>query len=867
MTEPVTLDNCENEPIHIPGAIQPHGMLVAYREGRVSQVSRNIEMFLGIPPESVLGQTVGDVADAESGTRIKQRMALDTAEELRAANPFRVIARNGAVFDAYAHRSEGAFILELEPAPVARQELIGSFDPALRISALRLQSARTVERLTAVAASEVRGLTGFDRVMVYRFDADWNGEVVAEDKRDDLESFLGLHYPASDIPAQARRLYTVNPLRLIADVNYTPSPLVPADRLDLSGSQLRSVSPIHIEYLRNMGVTASMSVSLVIDGQLAGLIACHHYSGPRVVPVTLRDTAEFIAYQLSWQLRVIEEADRAERTRAAQEHEAEVVRSIAVTSELLDGLDTPALLKLTDAEGAAVVLQEGIRRIGNAPREDAIHGIVAALKERPEVFATDSFGDDGGLLAVAIAKDIGEYILWFRPPVDRVVNWAGEPAKQVATNERGTPRLSPRGSFALWKETIRGRARPWRRWEIESASRLRRAILGGVRRRAVQLRAVNQRLIDADRAKDDFIATVSHELRTPLSAITGWTQLLKRGVEQHRLAYAIDVIDRNAQAQAQLIEDLLDVSRIASGKLTLDIATIDVSAIVQNVIESLTLAIEAKGISLTREVETVPKVRGDVVRLRQVLANLLTNAVKFTPKGGAISVRLAKSGSDVEVVVTDTGQGISADFLPHIFEAFRQEDSKMNRRTQGLGLGLAIARHLVEAHGGKITAESPGEGKGSTFRIVLPVMAVLSSPSSDRISPPPDSPPTRMELQGRTVLVLEDDADSRELIRVILANAGAAVTTVPDAKTALGLLVSSPPFDVIVSDIGMPEVDGLEFMRRHRAASTHRTPAVALTAFTRPADRTAALQAGFQSHVPKPVDPDELVATIAALLV
>jgi chemotaxis family two-component system sensor kinase Cph1 len=846
-------------------------MLVAYREGRVIQVSRSVEKFLGVSAESAIGMRVGDVADPESGPRIVQRMAL-SPDELRAANPFRIVVKDKGSFDAYAHYSNGAFVLELEPVAVGREATIGSFDPALRASAVRLQSARTVESLTSIAAAEVRKLTGFDRVMVYRFDADWNGEVVAEDKRADLEPFLGLHYPASDIPAQARRLYTVNPLRLIGDIGYQPSPIVPVldpatnAPLDLSHSQLRSVSPIHVEYLRNMGVTASMSVSLVIDGKLAGLIACHHYSGPHIVPVTVRDTAEFIAYQLSWQLRVLEEVDRAERTRIAQEHEAEMVRSIAVAGELLDGLDNRAMLKLTAAMGAAIVLEEGIRRIGDTPNEEAIVGIVATLKDKPEVYATDSFGGEGGLLAVAIAQDIGEYILWFRPPEDRIVNWAGDPAKQVTTTATGAPRLSPRGSFALWKETIKGRARPWEPWEIEAASRLRRAILGGVRRRAVQLRAINQRLIDADRAKDDFIATVSHELRTPLSAITGWTQLLKRGVEQSRIAYAIEVIDRNAQAQAQLVEDLLDVSRITSGKLTLDVAMIDVGVIVANVIESMTLAVEAKAITLTREVEAVPKVRGDAVRLRQIIANLLTNAVKFTPKGGAISVRLAKSGSDVELMVTDTGQGITSEFLPHIFEAFRQEDAKMNRRSQGLGLGLAIARHLVELHGGQISAASEGEKKGSTFRVTLPITPFLATPSTDRLSPPPDSPKIRNELEGKTVLVVEDDTDSRELIRVIIASAGAQVTTVNDAKTALGLLASSPPFDIIVSDVGMPDIDGLDFMKRYRAATAHKTPAIALTAFTRPSDRTAALQAGFQSHVPKPVDPDELVATIVALL-
>ena len=253
--------------------------------------------------------------------------------------------------------------------------------------------------------------------------------------------------------------------------------------------------------------------------------------------------------------------------------------------------------------------------------------------------------------------------------------------------------------------------------------------------------------------------------------------------------------------------------------------------------------------------------------MRQVVSNLRPNAIKFTPKGGRIKVGVAKIESEVEITVSDSGQGISVEFLPHVFEAFRQQDAAMNRRTQGLGLGLAICRHLVELHGGKITAESEGAGKGAIFRVCLPIMAVIGAPmSSERISPPPDSPPPRNELVGRSLLMVEDDPDSRELIRVILSSAGAQVTVCPDAKTALGVLASSPPFDLIVSDVGLPEIDGLEFMRRYRASATHRTPAIALTAFTRATDRTSALMAGFQAHVPKPVDPEELVATIVALL-
>ena len=882
----VTLANCENEPIHIPGAIQPHGALIACDERTlaITQVSENLREFFDVEASAAIGQPFSALLDAESSERLTQIAA---APRLRELNPFRLTSHQGKPYDAVAHRSNGALVIELERAGAVRTESIGGFDPRLRSSVLRLQNASDVAQLTATVADEVRTLTGFDRVMVYRFDSEWNGEVVAESKREDLESFLGWHYPASDIPAQARRLYTVNWLRFIVDVGYRPARVIPTldpntkAPLDLSHSILRSVSPIHIEYLRNMGVQASMSISLVIDGELAGLIACHHYAGPRLVPLKVRDTAEYLGYALSWQLKVLEGADRAERARAAQRHEAELVRTMAVASDLLDGLGSKALLALTEAHGAAVVLEEGTRRLGHTPGSAALQAIVDWLTRRGEdVFVTEHLAahipeaaaweeSAGGLLAVAIAPALGEYILWFRAAETRVVNWGGDPRKKVVTvGEDDVPRLSPRGSFALWEEMVKGRCSPWAPWQVEAASSLRRVLLGGVRKRAAQLRTMNQRLLDADRAKDDFLATVSHELRTPLNAISGWTTLLKKGgVDAQRASHALDVIDRNAQTQTQLIEDLLDVSRITSGKLELDIDVLDLATLVSSAIESSSLAFEAKRLEVQRDLPSgTSLVRGDATRLRQVIGNLLTNAVKFTKTGGRIRVGVKQAESSVEIFVTDDGQGIEPQFLPHVFEPFRQQDSAKNRRYQGLGLGLAIVKKLVELHGGQVAAESGGHGEGATFRVWLPIapVAKAQAPKPNQVpAPQPDS------LEGVDVLVIEDDPDSRDLLANILSMAHARVHAVGDGKTALDDL-SKRNFDVIVSDIGLPDMDGLEFMRALRERPSERarpTPAIALTAYTRAADRVSVMQAGFQAHVPKPVDADELVATLLNFVV
>lgn len=879
----VTLANCEDEPIHIPGAIQPHGVLVAFREADLSivHVSANLADLTGVDAAGAASRSVVDLVSAADAERL--RAVVQLGKGLRDQNPFPLVSASGRSLDAVFHHVDGKIVMELE---VRDAEKSLGFDPKLRRALVRLQHANNVTSLTTIAAEEVRAITGFDRVMVYRFDRSWNGRVVAEAKRDDLETFLGLNYPASDIPAQARRLYTQNWLRLIADIEYAPVPLVPPRDpstdlpLDMSHAHLRSVSPIHVEYLRNMGVTASMSISLVTDGQLTGLIACHHYSGPRVVDFEVRETCEYLGQALSWNLRVLEHADIADRVRFIQKCEAEVASSLAGTEDLLDGIALPALVSLTGAAGAAVVLQEGVRLLGKTPPEAEIGKLVAWLAARTDdVFHTDHLGeafvparrwDDvaSGLLAAPLSRELGEFILWFRPSTERTVDWAGDPRKQVP-DERGEipPRLSPRGSFALWVETVRGHSLPWEEWQIEAASHLRRLLVGGARRRAATLRALNESLLDADRAKDLFIATVSHELRTPLNAISGWSQMAATGkLPSERSSEAMHIIARNATSLNRLVDDLLDVSRIVSGKISLDVEAVNVADLVASVLEGVALAAEAKGLRIKSVLDNTAStiVLGDPTRIRQIVTNLVSNAIKFTPKGGSITVAVTRRASDLELSVRDTGPGLDANALQHVFDLFWQVDGSIKRRSGGLGLGLAIAKKLVDLHGGKISVESEGPGRGAVFTVCFPIASAKHADSLGRPATSPE-PASRM-LEGLTILAVEDEPDSRLLVCQILEDAGATVHTAASGQAFLALAAKEPA-DAIVSDIGMPEMDGLEMIALLRKSSgpNASVPAVALSAYTRATDRTSALRAGFQAHVPKPADPDELVTVVASL--
>jgi signal transduction histidine kinase/CheY-like chemotaxis protein len=376
----------------------------------------------------------------------------------------------------------------------------------------------------------------------------------------------------------------------------------------------------------------------------------------------------------------------------------------------------------------------------------------------------------------------------------------------------------------------------------------------------------------ANRAKDEFLGIVSHELRTPLNAILGWASILARDPDnQQTVEHGLRIIERNAKVQAKLIEDILDVSRIISGKLRIDQRGVDLCAVLRAGVESVKNQAEAKGIEIGVEIADAPCLAlGDGERLQQVVWNLLTNAVKFTPKGGHVWVRLSRQRNAFVIEVRDDGKGIEAPLLPHVFERFRQGDSSTKRAHGGLGLGLAIARHLVEAHGGSIEAASAGSGAGSLFTVKLPIPALLSiedileSGSSPLLPLDGTAAPT---LHGRRLLVVEDEADAREMVVVALRAAGAMVTAYGTASDAYRAIAQGDPPDVLISDIGMPGEDGFELIRRIRALDGLRgkLPAIALTAYTRPEDARMIFMAGFQVHLPKPVDAGLLTAAVANL--
>ena len=557
--EPVDLSNCEREPIHVPGAVQPHGVLLGLSEPDlvVRVVSANSASLLGREPDDLLGRRVTDAVHGDLAAAIEEatNTRRDPSEHYPLSTSLRLDGDELAV-DALLHRSGDLLVVEVEPG--AGPLTFDTTYRATRVAVGRVNRASSPAELFAVAAEEVRRLTGFDRVMVYRFDAEWNGEVVAEDKAEHLNSFLGLRYPASDIPAQARALYRRNWLRLITDVHYVPAPLEPVlnpmtgQPLDLSHSTLRSVSPIHIEYLQNMGVSASMSISLLDRGELWGLIACHHYSGPHRPPYEVRAAAEFLGQTLSLRLVASHDQDGVRRAIDSSSRLASLTSAVAVQDRpasfaLTEGATT--LLDLVPASGVAVCLDDEYAALGDVPTPAAVRALVAHAGQRGmDVLALDSVPADlpqlaehketaCGALVLRLASD--QYVVWLRPEQVRTVDWGGDPHnKAIAEREGDTVRLSPRKSFERWQEVVRDRSEPWAPADLELAQALRTTLMETLYARARRLASV--------------ASTLQHSmLPERLPQLPGWTMCA----------------DYSPSAGGDVGGDWYDVVRLPSGRI------------------------------------------------------------------------------------------------------------------------------------------------------------------------------------------------------------------------------------------------------------------------------------------------------------
>ncbi|GGE66103.1 light-regulated signal transduction histidine kinase (bacteriophytochrome) [Pedobacter psychrotolerans] len=729
----VDLSNCDKEPIHIPGKVQSHGFLIAVDKISffITYVSENIGAFLNASSTDFLEKPLSSIhsflTQQEPEVSIEDLLKLGIIRKsFDAINPHPVnIDKNP--FYIIISESENNWLIEFEPATLQYdiQGLIG------RSASIMLQG-KSVSALLKGAASEVKKLIHYDRVMVYKFLDDGHGEVIAEDKNDDLEPFFGLHYPASDIPKQARELYKLNLTRLIADVNQDDSPIVTflADQpLDLTKSGLRAVSPIHIQYLKNMGVHSSFSISLISHGELWGLIACHNYS-PKIIDYKAREGAKLIGQILSSALEYREDEEDAQMVEQFKSTAAILSEHLSRDKYLLDAITSHErnILEVTNATGVAVLFEKNIKTIGIVPSDEDILELAEWLKATSDesIYYTHRLSElhlpakkyksiASGILACYISKELGELIIWFKPELIANINWAGNPDKPVVSSENGLLSLSPRKSFESWSEVVSNTSEKWLTEEIASVLRIREIIINDVNKKANEIRLLNEKLQSAYEELDTFSYTISHDLRTPLTSIKTYAELMLKNKTLDDTA--IKMLSRiliGADKMNFLIKEILNLAKVGRSEISFE--HINMQTLLNEIASEVWIAFKADKAELI--LGQLPDLKGDKTMIAQVFTNLISNAVKYSLmiEKPIIEISGYIEGGEIIYAVKDNGIGIDNRYYDRVFELFKRMDNV--KEIEGTGVGLAIVKRVVQRHQGRVWFESKLNA-GSTFYVAF----------------------------------------------------------------------------------------------------------------------------------------------------
>lgn len=737
----VDLTNCDREQIQYPGSIQPHGAMLVLSEPelRVLQASTNTADLLGVAAELLLGQDLRALlSDAEIAT-LRSRVFNDQFE----GAPLHILRKEiaGVDFDCLAHRFDGVLILEFEARPPGASASLLDVYAELQGSIAKLAATTSLQSFLDLAALKVKLFTDFDRVMVYRFMEDGSGFVYSEALADGLEPFLGLHYPPSDIPEPARRMFSLTWVRHQPDILYRPVRMTPENNpvsgkpLDMSYAFLRSVSMMYVDYLKNMGTRSSMVMTLMKDGKLWGLIACHHHSGPKHVPYEVRAASEFLALMVSQLLSAKENAELQKYESHMQSVQAMLLANVSRHADFASGFvnDSPTLGDFIHSAGAACVVKGAVHAIGTTPTTDQMAGIVEwlAVEMNEDVYATDclsnhlpgadSFADRcAGLLAMRFSKSAGDFLIWFRPETIQTVNWAGDPAKPVETSD-DNQRLFPRTSFALWKEMVHLKSEPWSETELNAAKALRLALLELVLTRADTLSTLYGDLELSHAELDSFAHMAAHDLKEPLRGIHNYGQMLQKDFTSQlnpEGASRLASIIRLTKRMDELLDSLLAYSTMGRVIAQTDV---DLNEVVAAALDSLDHRIQERSVAVIIPAR-LPTVMGDRVRLVEVYTNLIFNAIKYNDKPTQkIEIGYKNAGKWAELYVSDTGIGIRPEDQEKVFLMFLRLHGR-DAFGGGTGAGLCIVKKIVERHGGLIWVDSVF-GEGATFFFTLPLGA------------------------------------------------------------------------------------------------------------------------------------------------
>ena len=734
----VDLTTCDKEPIHIVGKIQAQGFLIAVDidTGLITYISENTQAVLHVPHDSFLGKHIDAVEQplkllvSKTSLNISQLLSLGINKNFAATNPFYVTI-DSQPYHLVISVSGNNYLLEFE---FTETDIDFDIQKIIGRSVSEILSGNSINLLLKAAASEIKDIIRYDRVMIYKFNDDGHGEVIAEEVNSDLDPFLGLHYPASDIPRQARELYKINLTRIIADVDSECSAIITNseedNKLDLTHSILRAVSPIHIQYLKNMGVASSFSISLILNGELWGLIACHNYT-PKFIDYKIRDASKLIGQILSSALEYRIGEEDSKTFAGFNETVNKLVTHLENENDFIKAL-TGGKVTIKDinfSSGAILFFENKITSIGLTPSAAEVIDIVEWLKINMEetVYTSNKFSEvfaaaknythlASGIMACWLTKELSELIIWFKPEQIQKVNWAGNPEKPVERSGDGVVHLSPRKSFATWTGIVKGASEKWSRAEITTAMAIREQVLYSIKRRANETRVLNERLKLAYAEIDTFSFTVSHDLRTPLTAVKSYAELLLTNNENldENAKQMLSRINACADKMALLIKEILNYSGIGKNKISL--VPINMDSLINGIKTDIFESIEPGEIEFT--IGETPGISGDPVMIEQVFLNLISNAIKYSAKVTPSKVKVEGMVRNDEVIyaISDNGIGIDVKYHDSVFELFRRMDNVTG--FEGNGVGLAIVKRIIIRHNARIWFESE-LGKGTTFYVAF----------------------------------------------------------------------------------------------------------------------------------------------------
>ena len=877
----INFERCEDEPIHIPESIQSYGFLIAfnYKDLKISIVSDNCESVF---TEPLIGKHFLEILSSDTNERAFLEETFDRVTKTKIRLPIKLhlkasMLEEGAAIDylAVVYDSGHNYVVELEPATEFRDTY--SAEQFIKLYAMsiapRFKEMTSLREMAQEMVSTIRYLTNMDRVVLYKFNDDYSGKVIAEAKADDMDSYQDLYFPASDIPAQARALYKTNWVRLTPDTELPPARLVPSteasgrEPLDLTRSLLRTFSPIHLQYIRNQGLRASFSISLVTDGELYGLISCHHRE-PSYIPQDVRLQCENLSQLFSWHLLAKEEEIAKHKKYATDEAVDAMLDRIGPANPISRVVKSgeKAFLEALNSSGFVYYSQYETITLGSTLPIELIKEIFSkASNQGGFPYTNDALYDDypearqygiAGIMIIPLFEKKQYFTAWFRKETHRVQKWIGA-EDEKSEDAPKAQRLKPRASFTIHTRTIKGRSTSFDKADVDTANRLNRMFLVYALDVQERMHISIQELEKQDNYRNEFLATLAHELRNPLGPIMSGASILETVDDDKTRKRVTAIINRQAEYMSKLINDLMDVSRITRGKVKLEFEKLSIQDVLSDSLEIVDQQVKAKKHNITvNYLEKDVTVYGDKARLSQIFSNIIHNAAKYTSEQGSITVDIREEGVMVVVAVKDNGMGIPEDRLKDVFNMFTQIEAHSTHTKGGLGIGLTLVSKLVMLHHGDVSVMSEGLGRGSTFEVRLPISKMAYEQSDNQ-----EVEPT---IQSQTkVMFVDDNADLIDAYCLLAESMGVTALGITSPKEAVAEFKAFKP-NFVFLDIGMPDIDGYELVKMLKALpESENVKFYSQSGWGSEKYVEDSQAAGFDQHFVKPLSKDTIQSVLS----